>query len=101
MLLVPTRAPDAAWKGPVQGRNEGGAIPRATNDCGGRRKVPTSIFFNTVNLLQKELRFEHGGAKLASCPERHLASLRPWVSIDPVSVLEWPLKRINFFLFRV
>jgi len=28
----------------------------------------TSTFFSTVYLLQKELRFEHGGAKLASFP---------------------------------
>jgi len=28
----------------------------------------TSTFFNTVHLLLKDLRFEHGGAKLASCP---------------------------------
>jgi len=38
----------------------------------------TSTFFNTVNLLPKELSFEHWGAKLASCPGRHLTSLRPW-----------------------
>ena len=37
----------------------------------------TSTFFNTVNFLPKDLRFEHGGAKVASCPGRHLASLRP------------------------
>jgi len=36
----------------------------------------TSTFFNTVNLLPKDLRFEHGGAKLAPCPGRRLASLR-------------------------
>ena len=41
----------------------------------------TSTFCNTVNLLAKEVRFEHGGlggAKPASCPGRHLTSLRPW-----------------------
>ena len=43
-----------------------------------------STFFNTVNLLPKELRFEHGGAKLASCPRRHLTSLRPWYHIDKI-----------------
>jgi len=37
----------------------------------------TNTFFNTANLLPKDLRFEHGGAKLASCPGRHLTSLRP------------------------
>ena len=37
----------------------------------------TSTFFNTVNLLPKNLRFEHGDAKVASCPGRYLTSLRP------------------------
>jgi len=37
----------------------------------------TSTFFNTVHLLAKDLSFDHGGAKLASCPGRHLTSLRP------------------------
>jgi len=46
----------------------------------GAKKSPenvTSTCFNTVHLLLKDLRFEHGGAKLASCPGRHLTSLRP------------------------
>ena len=30
------------------------------------------------NLLPKALRFQHGGAKLASFPGRHLTSVRPW-----------------------
>jgi len=37
-------------------------------------------FFKTVHLLPKDLRFEHGGAKLVSCPKRHLTSLRPCTS---------------------
>jgi len=37
----------------------------------------TSTFFNTVNLLSKELRFDHVGAKLVFCPGRHLTSLHP------------------------
>ena len=50
------------------------------NHCGDAewlRRAPkspnnlTSTFFNTVRLLPKDLRFEHGGAKLASCPGRH------------------------------
>jgi len=73
----------------AQGRNdgeEGGIIPRAPYHCGGRqmsagsRKRPnnfTSTFFNTVYFLPKDLRCEHGGAKLASCPGRRLSSLRP------------------------
>jgi len=36
-----------------------------------------AYFFNTVHLLPEDLRFEHGGAKLASCPGHHLNSLRP------------------------
>jgi len=32
----------------------------------------SSTFFNTVHLLPKYLRSEHGGVKLASCPGRHL-----------------------------
>ena len=49
------------------GRNEGakgGTIlraPKSPNNV-------TSTFFNTVHSLPKDLRFEHGGAKLASCP---------------------------------
>ena len=37
----------------------------------------TSTFFNTVHLLPIYLSFEHGGAKLASCPGRYLTSLHP------------------------
>jgi len=62
----------------------------------GRRKVPPmsqSTFFNVVHLLPKDLRFEHGGAKLASCLERHTTSLRPCSHIrtrraPPTSALE-------------
>ena len=35
--------------------------------------------FNTAYWLPRKLSFEHRGAKLASCPGRHLASLRPWL----------------------
>jgi len=75
-----------------QGRNEGGqggTISRAPshygapNGCGGRQKVPSmsQIFFDTVDLLPKQLSFEHGGAKLASCPGRCRTSLRPWFQV--------------------
>jgi len=37
----------------------------------------TSTFFSAVNLLPKDLRFEHGGAERVSCPGRHLTSVRP------------------------
>jgi len=52
----------------------------APNHCSGRRKSLNNVastFFNAVYLLPKDLRFEHGGAKLASCPGRCLTSLRP------------------------
>ena len=38
----------------------------------------TSTFLNTVHLLPKDRRFEHGDAKLVSFPGRHQTSLRPW-----------------------
>ena len=41
----------------------------------------TSTFFNTVHLLPKDISFEHGGTELASCPGRHLTSLRPWFNL--------------------
>ena len=46
----------------------------------GAPKSPSNVastFFSRVYLGPKDLRFGHGGAKLASCPERHLNSLRP------------------------
>ena len=78
----------------MQGRNDGrqgGINPRhwisihggaeslrgAENVTWGRRKIPT-MSHNTVNFLPKDLRFEHGGAKLASCPGCRPTSLRPW-----------------------
>jgi len=56
----------------------------ALNDCGAPKNPNnvTRTFFNTVHFLPEDLRFENGGAKLASCPERHLASLRPCQSGD-------------------
>ena len=70
-----------------QGRNEGGkggTISQATNHYWGTEKSQQShkyFLFNIVHLLSKNLRFEHGGAKLASCPGRHLTSLRPCSTI--------------------
>jgi len=64
----------------------GGTIPRALDhylgaeSLQGAPKSPnnfTSAFFNTVNFLLKDLMFEHGRTKLASCPGRRLTSLRP------------------------
>ena len=71
----------------VQERNKGGKIPQEPNHYGGDEwlrgapKSPnnvTSTFFNTVHLLPKDLRYEHGGAKLASYHGSHLTSLHPW-----------------------
>jgi len=47
--------------------------------CGGCRKVPTvsQVLPSIQYLLPKDLRFEHGGAKLVSCPGRNLTSVRP------------------------
>ena len=47
------------------------------NDCGAPKSPNsvTSTFFNTVHLLLKDLRFEHGGTKLASCHGCNLTSL--------------------------
>jgi len=68
-----------------QGHNDGGQggiIPLAPNHCGGPKSHNNfiSTSFNAVHLLPKDLRFEHGGAKLASCPGRHLTSLRSCTS---------------------
>jgi len=81
---------------PIRGVTKGGkgsATHRAPNHYGGAKSLwgrrmtaggaespnnVTSTFFNTVHFLPKDLRFEPGGAKLASCPGRHLTSLRPW-----------------------
>ena len=66
----------------VQGRNEGNKGEK----CSGRQinigapKIPSNVastFFNTAHLLLKDLRFEHGVAKLVSCHGRHLTSVRP------------------------
>ena len=72
----------------IQGRNEkrqGGTIHRALKHYGdakllwGRWIVSkmSQVFLECSNLLPKDLRFDYEGAKLASCPGRHLISLRP------------------------
>ena len=51
-------------------------VPKSPNNI-------TSTFFITVHVLPKDLSFEHGGAKLASCSGCYLISLRPchrWAS---------------------
>ena len=37
-------------------------------------------FFERAQLLPRDVRFEHGGAKLVSCPRLHLTWLRPCTS---------------------
>jgi len=66
-----------------QGRNEEGREAQlGAESLRGRRKSPnnvTSTSFNTEHLFPKDIRHEHDGTKVAYCPGRHLASLRPWV----------------------
>ena len=50
----------------------GGAAPRSPNNV-------TSTFYDTVHLLPNDIRFEHGGAKLASCPGALPSLFTPWV----------------------
>jgi len=57
-------------------------MPRAPK----RRNSVANTFLNTVHLLPKDLRFEHGGAKLASCPCRHLTSVHPCTHRMPVFI---------------
>ena len=61
-------------------RRARGTIPRALKSSNDHKYLSTffiSTFFNTVHFLQKDLRFEHGGAKPASCPGRHLTLYAP------------------------
>jgi len=65
-----------------QGHNEGAQFP-GRQITGGAPKSPnnvTSTFFNAVGYICfRKTCYRHGGAKLASCPGRHLISLRPFV----------------------
>ena len=65
-------------------KGQGDTISRAPNHYGGAKSHSNVIttFFKTVglHLLPKDLRFEHGGAKLASFPRRHVTSLRSCTS---------------------
>jgi len=77
---------------------KGGTISQVPNHYGGAKSLRgsqttvgapkslnnvTSTSFNTVHLLPKDVRFEHGSAKLASCPVYHLTSLSPWLWPPP------------------
>jgi len=47
-----------------------GGVPRGAGgyNAPGAENIVASTFFNTVNLLPKELRFENGSAKLVFLP---------------------------------
>ena len=82
--IVPTPISSALHTCP-RGVTRGAQLPGCRVNKGapnhsGSPKSPnnvTSTSFHTVRLLPKDLSFEHGGAKLASCPGHHLTSLRP------------------------
>jgi len=82
--------------GGVTRGGEGTQFPGRRIAAGGWRKVPTmSQVVSSIKyilLLPKDLRFEHGGTKLASCPGRHLASLRPCVQ----SPMEQEMQLVQF-----
>jgi len=64
--------------------SKGETMPREPNHWE-EPKSPNKVantFFNTEHLLPKDLRFEYRGAKLVSCPGRHLTSVRPWISLS-------------------
>jgi len=81
------------------GHNEGGHNSPGAESLWGRRKVPTMLqaLSSTAHLLPKDLKFEHGGAKLISCPGRHLTSLRPWLC----GKLEWKYENSLLLIFEV
>jgi len=60
-------------------------------------KNVVSTFFNTVNLLPKDLSFKHGGTKLVSYPGKHLTSLRPCKGDFPLE-FEIFSKNVNFLV---
>jgi len=69
----------------------------APNDCGDAAKSRQCTFFNTVHLQPKDIGFEHGGVKLASCPRRHLTLLRPCIELHfhSAKALEHQKNRCN------
>ena len=88
------RATDTGWVTGFcygQGRNEGGSkrgtISRAPNHYRGGERLRVAEksqqchkyflqYSSGLHLLPKDLRFEHGGAKLVSCPVVVLASVQ-------------------------
>jgi len=85
-------------RGATRGGNRR-TFPRALNDFGERRKVPTmSQLFNTVHLLRRDLRSKHWDAKFASCPGHHLTSSRPCTFVRRTTDLG-KTHNINWFTF--
>jgi len=73
----------------MAGAGQGGTVPQVPNHWGaeslrGRRMIEEAAkksqkYHNYfLQYSTKHLSLEHGGAKLASCPRRHLTSLRSW-----------------------
>ena len=56
---------------------QGGHNSPGAESLRGAPKSPNSVTNTLLHLLPKDLGFVHGGARLASCPGRHLTSLRP------------------------
>jgi len=92
------------WRGVARGAQfPGRQITMGCRITAGAQASPANVkstFFNTLNLLPKEFRFEHGDAKLTSWSRRHLTSLCPWVQwfIESV-VTHWLLHGLSW-LFR-
>ena len=59
---------------------------------GSDRNGQTEKSCSAAHLLSKDLRFEHGGAKLATCPGRHLTSLRLCSQCTLIKVKQCSLK---------
>jgi len=70
------------FRGVTRG-TKGAQFPGRRMTAGSAEKSQQCTFFNTVHLLRKDFRFEHGFAKLASCPGRHLTLLGPWRLLLP------------------
>ena len=71
-----------------QGHNEGGKgtqSPRRRITAGGAEKSQKchKHFLQYSAFPSERPQVEHGGAKFASCPGRHLTSLRPWLGGAP------------------
>jgi len=72
---------------------------RITAEGAGSLNNVTRTAVNRVHLLPKNLICGHGGGKLASCPWRHLTSLRPCSPVNTVGPVApkivWPRDGLN------